>query len=88
MPEVTKQGDQTPEPKAPSPTVAAVENAPDSTNKGGKVVRTGFPHGSFVVEGLPVVTREGTRLTADQLKKVQEAADKQSPKVRIVEVSD
>jgi hypothetical protein len=93
MPEIEespnrKQGDQTPQPKAPSPTVAAVENAPEPSSKGGKVIRTGFPHGSFVIEGLPVITREGVRVTAEQFEKVQEAAAKQKPPVRIVEVND
>lgn len=87
MPEA-KQGDQTPQPKAPSPTVAAVESAPDSPDRGGKVVRTMSPTHRFVVEGLPVVTRDGTRVSADDFKKLQEAADKQVPKVRIVEVND
>ena len=91
MPEASserKQGDQTPQPKAADPTAAAVEKAPDPTTKGGKVIRTGFPHGSFVIEGLPVITRDGVRVTAEQLEKVQEAAAKQKPPVRIVEVND
>jgi ribosomal protein L24 len=75
-------------PTPPQSAPEVIERAPEPTDKGGKVVRVMSPTHQFVVEGLPVVTREGTRVTVEQFKKIEEAANKQVPKVRIAEVND
>lgn len=76
--------------KTPPPQTAAdaVAKAPEPSDKGGKVVRCASPTHKFVVEGLPVVTQEGTRVTAEQFKTLSEAAEKQRPAVRLVEVEE
>ena len=63
------------------------EDAPRaSTTKGGrgkKRVKVLHPTDEFVVEGVPTVTAEGTVLSADEVKKVQAAAE-EDPSIRLV----
>lgn len=81
-----KPGVQDPTPVAASPAAKAVESAPDESNKASKKVQTVWPTDHFVVEGMPVVTREGVQLTAKQFDEVQKLAKASGVKVR--EVTD
>lgn len=47
----------------------------DSPKSGGKTVHVVWPNNEFVVEGLPLITREGTVVAAADVKKAQEMAD-------------
>lgn len=47
----------------------------DSPKSGGKTVCVVWPNNEFVVEGLPLMTREGTVLAASDVKKAQEMAN-------------
>jgi len=61
-----------------------LKGAPEPTEKGGKLYKVLYPTDQFFVEGHPVVTTDGTRLTAEQAKAIVPAA--QASGVRIVEV--
>lgn len=65
---------------------AVEEKAPEPQKTGGKLVRTKFPIDKFVVEGIPVMTRSGVRMSAEDFKKATEAAKKSG--VTLVEVSE
>jgi hypothetical protein len=84
---VTKEGAQDPTPVAPTSADEAVAAAPDPSDKGSKkVVRVMYPTDRFVVEDVPVITTEGTPLTAEQFKKASEAAAASG--VKLVEEDD
>lgn len=61
-----------------------VRNAPDPTEKGGKVYKVVYPVDRFLLEGYPVVDSDGVRLTSEQANTVLPAAEASG--VRIVEV--
>lgn len=86
MPTGTPQGDQTPAPKVVTTAEELKENAPEPSSKASKKYRVKYPNNTFVVEGMPVVTREGVALTGEQAKKVLEMA--KLCKVSVVEVND
>lgn len=86
MAEQRKQGDQTPVPTADSTVQKVVAEAPAPSSNARTKVATMWPRDRFVVEGLPVVTREGVPVTAEQMKTLQEAAKKSGVKLR--EVND
>ena len=65
---------------------AALADAPDSPNKGGKLVKVLYPTNNFVIEGIPVVTSDGTRLSAADAKTVMDLARVNG--VRVVEVEE
>jgi hypothetical protein len=63
----------------PAPDIARrsdeLPNTPEESQNAGYLVRTRWPHSSFVMEDVPVVTREGTKLTKAQLDKVEKSAE-------------
>jgi hypothetical protein len=63
----------------PAPDIARRENetvnTPDESKNASVKVSTVFPYGSFTVEGVPVITREGTMLTKTQYAQAQKAAE-------------
>jgi hypothetical protein len=63
-----------------------VRQAPDPTNKGGKIYQVAYPIDQFVVEGQPVVNTTGVRLTDAQAKEILPAAEASG--VKIVEVKE
>ncbi len=63
-----------------------IQNAPDPTDKGGKVYRVLYPTDMFVVQGQPVVNTSGVRLTSAQAEEILSAAAASG--VKIVEVED
>lgn len=86
MAEPRKQGDQTPAVSADRTADAAVSEAPAPSNAGKKRVAVAWPSDRFVVEGLPVIDRKGVAVTAEQHKKLEEAAKKSGVQLR--EVND
>jgi len=62
----------------PAPDIARNEGdqlaTPNESRGASIVVKCSWPHSKFTVEGVPVVTSEGTRLTKPQLEEVQKAA--------------
>jgi hypothetical protein len=70
---------------APSSTSAqVVANTGTETKSGGAVVKTLWPHGSFHIENIPTVTREGVELSGDQLERVKAAAKAQDVRIHVV----
>lgn len=63
----------------PAPDIARREaetvNTPDESRNASVKVSTVWPYGSFTVEGVPVITREGTMLTRTQFAQAQKAAE-------------
>jgi hypothetical protein len=63
----------------PAPDIARRENetvsTPDESKNASVKVATVFPYGTFTVEGIPVITREGTMLTKTQYAQAQKAAE-------------
>lgn len=51
-----------------------IEEAPRESPSASLKVCTVFPHSSFAIEGLPVITAEGTMLTKTQLSEVEKKA--------------
>lgn len=47
----------------------------NSPKPAGKTVRVVWPNNEFVVEGLPLMNREGTTVAAADVKKAQDMAD-------------
>lgn len=82
MAEPRKPGDQA----VPQSASEAVAKAPEPSGSARTKVATMWPSDKFVVEGLPVVTREGVPVTAEQLKTLQNAAKRSGVKLR--EVND
>lgn len=86
MAEQRKQGDQTPvAPVVKTAEVAAAE-APEPSSGARKKLAVAWPSNRFVVEGLPVLDRNGTPVTAEQQKQYEEAAKKSGVTLR--EVND
>jgi hypothetical protein len=70
------QGMQDPERLAAQEASAAeMPKTSEPPKSGGKTVRVVWPNNEFVVEGLPLLTREGTTVAASDVKKAQEMAD-------------
>lgn len=86
MPTGTPQGDQTPTPKVVTTVDELKEDAPEPNSKASKKYRVKYPNTNFIVEGMPVVTKDGVALTAEQAKKVIEMA--KLCNVSVVEVND
>lgn len=86
MPEQRKQGDQTPPPPVENTTTEVVAKAPEPSSGAKKKVAVAWPSNQLVVEGLPVVTNEGTPVTAEQHKQLEEAAKRSGITLR--EVND
>lgn len=63
-----------------------VRNAPEPTEKGGKIYRVVYPTDRFVVEGHPVVDSSGVRLTKEQADSVIPLAEASGVKIVEVEV--
>jgi hypothetical protein len=80
MAEPRKQG-ETP---APASAVDAVASAPAPSNAAKTKVAVDWPTNQFVVEGLPVITREGTQVTAEQYKQAEEAAKRSGVQIHEV----
>lgn len=79
-----KQGDQTP--ATVQSASDAVASAPPPSDSAKTKMATVWPSDRFVVEGLPVVTREGVPVTAEQKKTLEDAAKKSGVTLR--EVTD
>lgn len=63
----------------PAPDIArndanVTPDTPDESRNASVLVRTAWPHTSFIVENVPEVTSEGTMLTKPQLAQVEKAA--------------
>lgn len=86
MAEQRKQGDQTPVASVEKTADVAATQAPEPSSGARKKLAVAWPSNSFVVEGLPVLTREGTPVTAEQQKKYEEVAKKSGVTLR--EVND
>jgi hypothetical protein len=84
MAEQRKQGDQTPSVVAESTAASAVSAAPEPSSGAKTKLAVQWPTNQFVVEGVPVVTRDGVAVTAEQRKKVEEAAKKSGVRIREV----
>lgn len=63
-----------------------VRNAPEPTDKGGKIYKVLYPTDQFVKEGQPVVNSNGVRLTKAQADEILPAAAASG--VQIVEVTE
>lgn len=74
--------------KAASPEATAVDPSPDIPRRDDELpqtpdeskdakhkVSTVWPNASFTVEGVPVITADGTKLTNTQLKTAEKAAE-------------
>lgn len=61
------------DPATPAPNEAT--SGVEESRGASKRVSTGYPVKKFVVEDVPDITREGTMLTATQLKTAQKQAD-------------
>jgi hypothetical protein len=72
-----KQGAQDPEVRLPTSADEAKAAAPEPDEKSRaqkKIYAVQAPTNEFVIEGLPVITTEGTPLTADQAEQVKKIA--------------
>lgn len=67
----------------PSDTILEI---PNENSKGKFLVKTAWPHSSFVVDGVPEIKAEGTRLNQTQLDKIKKAAGPSRVVLHIKEV--
>jgi hypothetical protein len=72
-PDIPRGGDEWPE---------TPEESKDAKHR----VKTVWPDGTFVVEGVPVITADGTRLTKSQLDKAEKAAVESGVKLTVEDV--
>jgi hypothetical protein len=56
---------------------AAQQSTTIEESSGGVTVKTSFPYVEFSGEGFPTITSEGTKLSAEEAKTAQEAANAQ-----------
>lgn len=90
--EVSPQGDVTANrPTGPDVNVQdsaqeLIRQAPEPTEKGGKIYKVLYPNNYFVVANMPVINNTGVRLTKAQADEILPAAEASG--VRIVEVED
>lgn len=52
----------------------ATVNTPDESSNASVKVKTVWPCGSFIVEGVPEITADGTKLTKSQFETAKKAA--------------
>jgi hypothetical protein len=74
----------------PAPDVARRDsetlNTPDESKNASILVKCAWPHGTFTVEGVPVITAQGTHLTKTQFNQAEKAAEASG--VTLVEVKN
>lgn len=87
---VASEGAATNRPSALTEPVGSVEelvrNAPEPSENADKIYRVKYPDDRFVMEGMPVITQEGTSLTNTQAEEILPAAEASG--VKIVEVGE
>jgi hypothetical protein len=63
----------------PAPDIARREDelpeSPQESDKASLLVKTVWPSGQFIVENVPAITSEGTRLTKSQYEAAKKAAE-------------
>lgn len=72
---------------APSTGANPTPETPAESKNASFLVSSIWPNTEFIVEGVPVITAEGTKLTKSQLKTAEEAAGPSGVSLHVEEVN-